>query len=155
VTTLDEIDHQLIALLRRDGRATYAELGLRVGLSSPAAKRRVDRLVEAGVITGFAALVNEAALGHPLEAFTELRFAGDTRVADIAGVARDIPEVQAVFTLAGDPDAVVWMRVRDTGHLASTIDRLRRSGRITETKTMMILHTWRPGDDGAPARSGD
>ena len=60
--------------------------------------------------------------------------------------ARDLPEVQAVFTLAGDPDAVVWMRVRDSGHLAATIDRLRRSGRITETKTMMILHTWRPGD---------
>jgi Lrp/AsnC family leucine-responsive transcriptional regulator len=103
----DTIDHGILDLLRFDGRATYAEIGARVGLSAPAAKRRVDRLQELGVVTGFVARIDVAKLGHTLQAFTELRFVGNTKVADIAGVARGLPEVQAVFTLAGDPDAIV------------------------------------------------
>src|SRR5262249_23581075 len=113
---VDDIDRRIIDLLRVDGRATLAEIGQRVGISPPAVKRRMDRLEGSGVITGYAAVVDEAKLGRPLEAFTELRFAGDTRVADIASVADGMPEVQAVFTLAGDPDAVVWLRVSDTTH---------------------------------------
>jgi DNA-binding Lrp family transcriptional regulator len=141
---VDDLDRQIIDLLRADGRATLAELGQRVGISSPAVKRRMDRLEASGVITGYTAVVDEAKLGRPLEAFTELRFAGDTRVADIAGVADGMPEVQAVFTLAGDPDAVVWLRVSDTGHLTDTIDRLRRARQVTGTKTMMVLDRWEP-----------
>jgi DNA-binding Lrp family transcriptional regulator len=142
----DELDQEILELLRANGRATLAEIGERVGLSSPAVKRRIDRLQRERVILGFTALVDDAKLGRPLQAFTELRFAGDTKVADIAGVARDLDEVQAVFTLAGDPDAVVWLRVRDTRHLTQTIDRLRRSGKVTGTKTLMVLDTWTPGD---------
>ena len=144
VPDIDDIDEAIIELLRADGRATLAEIGERVGLSAPAVKRRIDRLQRTGVITGFTALVDHAKLGRPLEAFTELRFAGDTRVDHIAGVARDIPEVEAVFTLAGDPDAVVWLRVRDTAHLTQTIDQLRSTGSITGTKTLMVLNTWVP-----------
>jgi len=141
----DAIDDTLLDLLRDDGRASLADLGRRVGLSAPAVKRRMDRLEAEGVITGYTALVDDARLGRALEAFTELRFAGDTKVTDIASVARGMPEVQAVFTTAGDPDALVHVRVRDVGHLTAVIDRLRRSGRVTGTKTLMVLGTWTPG----------
>jgi Lrp/AsnC family leucine-responsive transcriptional regulator len=144
VPSLDELDHQIVEILRLEGRATLADVGERIGLSSPAVKRRIDRLQDLGVITGFTAQIDEAKLGRPLEAFTELRFVGNTKVADIAGVARGLPEVQAVFTLAGDPDAIVWLRVRDTRHLTETIDRLRRSGKVAGTKTLMVLDTWEP-----------
>jgi hypothetical protein len=50
--------------------------------------------------------------------------------------------VQAVFTIAGDPDALVWMRVKDVKDLTRVIDQLRRSGRVTGTKTLMVLDTW-------------
>lgn len=143
-TPVDELDHAIIAILRTEGRATLAEIGTRVGLSAPAVKRRIDRLEDIGVITGYAATIDDAKLGRPLEAFTELRFLGDTKVDDIPGVARGLPEVQGVFTLAGDPDAIVWLRVRDTGHLVQTIDRLRRSGKVVGTKTLMVLDTWQP-----------
>lgn len=141
----DDLDRQIIEILRLDGRAPLIEIGRRIGLSAPAVKRRIDRLVETGVIKGFTVLVDDAQLGLPLQAFTELRFAGDTKVAEIAQVARGMPEVQAVFTLAGDPDAVVWMRVRDTRHLTQTIDRLRRTGKVRGTKTLMVLDTWEAG----------
>ena len=67
---------QIVALLVADGRATFHAIGDQVGLSAPAAKRRVDRLVAEGTITGFTALVDPAAEGSPLEAFVELHCQG-------------------------------------------------------------------------------
>lgn len=136
---LDGIDRAIVDLLLVDGRRTLAEIGKTVGLSAPAVKRRVDRLEDEGVITGYMVRVDHAKLGRTIEAFTELRFGGKTKVADIAGVAADLPEVEAVHTLAGDPDALVHMRVRDVADLTRVIDLLRRSGRVTGTKTLIVL----------------
>jgi Lrp/AsnC family transcriptional regulator, leucine-responsive regulatory protein len=139
---LDRIDFQLLELLKRDARAKLAELGSKVNLSPSAVKRRIDRLEAAGVIVGHTIKINQSKLGRELEAFAELRFAGDTKVADINGGADGLPEVQAVFTTAGDPDALVWIRVRDVDDLTRVIDLLRRSGRVTGTKTLMVLNAW-------------
>lgn len=141
---LDTLDEGILDLLRADGRASLAEIGQAIGLSAPAVKRRIDRLQERGIITGYTVLIDEAKLGRALEAFAELRFAGDTKVGDISTIARGMPEVQTVFTTAGDPDALVHIRVRDVGHLTQVIDRLRRSGTVTGTKTLMVLDTWSP-----------
>jgi Lrp/AsnC family transcriptional regulator, leucine-responsive regulatory protein len=144
MVSLDAIDHQLVDLLRRDARQRLADLGAAVNLSASAVKRRIDRLEEAGVILGYRAVIDDAKIGRHLEAFAELTFAGDTKVADISSVAKDLPEVQAVFTTAGDPDAIVWIRVKDVEDLTRVIDLLRRSGRVTGTKTLMVLRTWTP-----------
>jgi len=136
---LDETDLEIIELLREDARRTFADLAERVSLSSPAVKRRVDRLERGGAIVGYTALVDHALLGRPLQAFTELRFAGNLPVDQIAGIADGIPEVQTIFTTAGDPDALAWIRVRDVDDLKRVIDLLRRSGRVTGTKTLMVL----------------
>jgi Lrp/AsnC family leucine-responsive transcriptional regulator len=143
IPDLDALDMAIIALLREDARRTLADIAERVSLSAPAVKRRVDRLERDGVITGYTVEVDHAALGLPLEAFTELRFAGDASVEEIAAVAAGIPEVQTVFTTAGDPDALAWIRVRDVEDLKRVIDLLRRSGGVTGTKTMMVLGTSR------------
>lgn len=141
---LDATDLEIIELLRRDARRTLADVAERVSLSAPAIKRRVDRLESDGVITGYTVLVDHARLGRPLQAFTELRFAGNLPVDEIAGIADDIPEVQTIFTTAGDPDALAWIRVRDVDDLKRVIDLLRRSGRVTGTKTLMVLGTSAP-----------
>jgi Lrp/AsnC family transcriptional regulator, leucine-responsive regulatory protein len=138
----DDIDLALVQRLVVDGRARLADLGKAVGLSAPAVKRRMDRLEAEGVITGYTAIVDNRRLGRPLEAFAQLTFLGTTKVSDIARIARDIPEVEAVYTTAGDPDALVHLRVRDVDHLRSAIDFLRRSGKVTGTKTLMVLDTW-------------
>ncbi|HXP29138.1 MAG TPA: Lrp/AsnC family transcriptional regulator [Solirubrobacteraceae bacterium] len=138
---LDQTDLEIVELLREDARRTLADIGERVSLSAPAVKRRVDRLERDGVIVGYTALVDHALLGRPLQAFTELRFAGNLPVDQIAGIADGIPEVQTIFTTAGDPDALAWIRVRDVDDLKRVIDLLRRSGRVTGTKTLMVLGT--------------
>jgi Lrp/AsnC family transcriptional regulator, leucine-responsive regulatory protein len=136
---LDATDLEIIELLRADARRTLADVAERVSLSAPAVKRRVDRLERDGVIKGYTVLVDHALLGRPLQAFTELRFAGNLPVDQIAGIAEGIPEVQTIFTTAGDPDALAWIRVRDVDDLKRVIDLLRRSGRVTGTKTLMVL----------------
>jgi Lrp/AsnC family leucine-responsive transcriptional regulator len=138
---LDETDLEIIELLRQDARRTLADVAERVSLSAPAVKRRVDRLERERVIVGYTVQVDHALLGRPLQAFTELRFAGNLPVDQIAGIAEGIPEVQTIFTTAGDPDALAWIRVRDVDDLKRVIDLLRRSGRVTGTKTLMVLGT--------------
>lgn len=141
---LDGTDFEILALLEQDARRTLADIAGRVSLSPPAVKRRIDRLERLGVITGYTVEIDHARLGRSVEAFTELRFTGATKVADIKGVAADMPEVQAIYTMAGDPDALAHIRVSDVAHLTRVIDRLRRSGRVTGTKTLMVLDTLVP-----------
>jgi DNA-binding Lrp family transcriptional regulator len=129
-------------MLTEDGRRTFSDMAVEVGLSVGAVKRRVDRLRADGVITGFTVRIDQAKLGWGVEAFTELRFGGRARVADIIGTAQGLAEVQAVYTIAGDPDALVHLRVRDMHHLQDVIDGLRRTGQVTGTKTLMVLGHW-------------
>ena len=141
---LDSVDEQIVDLLVADARRSLADIGRHVSLSSPAVKRRIERLEQTGVLTGYTATVDHAKRGRPLEAFTELRFAGDTRVDEISAVAHGLPEVVSIFTTAGDPDALAWIRVRDVADLKRVIDQLRRSGAVVGTKTLMVLGVWSP-----------
>ncbi len=143
---LDGTDHEILTLLTEDARRTIADIAGRVSLSSAATKRRIDRLQRLGVILGYTTVVDYARLGWPLEAFTELRFAGRTQVEDIEATAAAAQEIQAVYMIAGDPDALVHIRAQDVSHLKDVIDRLRHSGKVTGTKTLMVLSTSaRPG----------
>ena len=69
---------------------------------------------------------------------------------EIASIGDGIPEVLAVFTLAGDPDALAWLRVADVRDLKRVIDRLRVSGNVTGTKTMIVLGGPNHLDSAAP-----
>jgi len=142
---LDATDHEILTLLRDDARRTLSDIASRVTLSTAAVKRRVDRLQEAGVITGFTVQIDHAKLGWRIEAFVEVRFFGSTGVDEIVQTTTRMPEAQAVFTIAGDPDALVWLRVRDVQHLQRALDELRRSHRITATKTLIVLDSWTRG----------
>lgn len=136
---LDDIDRRIVAQLLADGRASYAQIGDRVGLSAPAVKRRVDRLRHDGVITGYAAVVDPAALGWTTEAFIELHCTGATSPEEIYASVRPHPEVVAAYTITGDASALVHLRTRDIQHLEQALERLRREKNITQTKTAIVL----------------
>lgn len=136
---LDETDHRLLALLEADGRRTFADLATQVALSQPAVKRRVDRLVALGVIRGFTAVIDHALVGRPLEAFCELRFQGATSPETMEALQRDLAEIEAVYVLAGDFDALCRLRVRDMLHLRDVVARLRTRAGVVGTKTLMVM----------------
>ena len=99
-----------------------------------------------GVISGYTVVVDHAKAGQPVQAFTEVRFAGSADLDQVRAAAASMTEVQSVFTTAGDPDALVWLRAPDVAGLGSAIERLRRSGRVTGTKTLIVLDTWDRSD---------
>ncbi|MGI8330735.1 Lrp/AsnC family transcriptional regulator [Actinomadura scrupuli] len=136
---LDDIDRQIVAQLLKDGRASYAQIGDRVGLSAPAVKRRVDRLRHDGVINGYAAVVDPAALGWTTEAFIEIFCTGATSPEEIYASVRPHPEVVAAYTITGDASALVHLRTRDIQHLEEALERLRRESNIVQTKTAIVL----------------
>lgn len=141
-TDMDSTDQEILGLLEENARRTMGDIAERVALSTSAVKRRIDRMEQAGVITGYTVVVDHAKIGRPVQAFTEVRFAGTADMGEIRSTALGLPEVQAVFATAGDPDALVWIRVPDLERLGQVIELLRRSGRVTGTKTLMVLGTW-------------
>src|SRR5215475_5791482 len=136
---IDEVDKRIIASLVSDARASYAEIGAIVSLSAPAVKRRVDRLRAAGVIRGFTAVVDPAAVGWTTEAFVELFCTGRTTPAQIAVAAKRHPEVVGAYTISGEADALVHLRAADIAHLERALERLRAEPFVTSTRSMIVL----------------
>lgn len=141
---LDPTDRQIIELLSADARRSASEIGRLVGLSPPAAKRRIDRLESLGVIRGYTVKLDRGQLGDTIEAFIELRFAPGTQVAEVDNAMIGLlPELIESFTLAGDPDALVHVRVHDLEHLKGVVDRIRKGRRggakVLTTRTVIVL----------------
>lgn len=148
---LDEIDHRIVARLLEDGRSSYAQIGAAVGLSAPAVKRRVDRLRRDGVITGYAAVVDPAALGWTTEAFVELFCTGRTSPAEIYASVRRHPEVVAAYTITGEANALVHLRAGGIQALEAALERLRGEPNIMQTKTSIVLSRLLGRPTGGPA----
>ncbi|MEU5553459.1 Lrp/AsnC family transcriptional regulator [Micromonospora sp. NPDC047793] len=136
---IDAVDQRIIALLVADARASYADIGTRVSLSAPAVKRRVDRLRAAGVIRGFTAIVDPAAVGWTTEAFVELFCAGRTTPAQLGAAVRRHPEVVGAYTVSGEADALIHLRAADIAHLEEALERLRAESFVTSSRSTIVL----------------
>lgn len=143
---LDEIDRQLLGLLRRNARVPISELARAVKLSAAPVSRRIDRLEREGVIRGYVTVIDDQATGD-LYAFTEIRLTGETETGVLEQALRDMDEVQNFFTVAGDPDVLVRLRVRDVDHLQRVVNTIRRTGKATGTKTLIVMYDWTRGED--------
>lgn len=135
----DELDRKILALLVEHGRVTYAEIGTRVGLSTPAVKRRVDRLVAAGVIRGYTALVDPEMLDGGTEAFVELHCRSRTDPEEIRSMVADQPEIVAAYTVTGDADALLHIRTRGIRELETVIERIRAHRNAERTNSQIVL----------------
>lgn len=138
---IDDIDEQIVALLREDARRSFQNIGARVALSAPAVKRRVDRLQAEGVIRGYAAQVDPSRFGWDTHAVVSLYCEGRMAAREVREHVADHPEVAAAYTVAGDASAVLHVRARDTEHLERTLERLRDAPGVTRTQTQVVLST--------------
>lgn len=136
---IDETDRRILALLEEDARRTIKDIAAQVNLSPAPAKRRVDRLEQLGVIAGYTVVLDHTKLGAEIEAFTEVRLDGDADTDSVAAEMAQRPEVREVFTMAGDPDALLRIRVDDVAHLKQVVNQLRRSSNVTGTKSLIVL----------------
>lgn len=136
---MDSLDQQIVSQLVADARASYAEIGNRVGLSAPAVKRRVDRLLDLGILQGFTAVVDPEALGWGTEAFVEVHCNGNVPAQRIRSDLEPLPEVVAAYTVSGQADAIVHMRAADIHHLEDAMERLRGVEFINRTVSTVVL----------------
>ena len=136
---MDPLDERIVSQLVADARASYADIGAEVGLSAPAVKRRVDKLLESGVLRGFTAVVDPEALGWGTEAFVEVHGIGNVAKQRIRNGLEPLPEIVAVYTVSGPADAIVHMRAADIHHLESALERLRAVEFIDRTVSTVVL----------------
>src|SRR3954453_6291049 len=139
--SIDEIDRQIIALLRDDARRSFQDIGSRVALSAPAGKRRVDRLRRDGVIRGFTTGMEPGPCGWHATAIVELTTEGRFSAADVKAAVSGHPEVAAAYTVAGQASAILVVRAEDTVHLEKVLERLRETPAIIRTRTAVVLST--------------
>lgn len=136
---LDRLDRAIIEALIEDARATYAQIGQRVGLSASAVKRRVDRLRHSGAIIGFSARVEPRVLGWTTEAYVELFCRGKTSPAQIAMAVGRHPEVVSACTVTGEADALLHIRGTDMRHVEQVIERIAAEPFVVRTKSAVVL----------------
>jgi Lrp/AsnC family leucine-responsive transcriptional regulator len=132
---LDDVDWHLLELLQADGRLSFSELGRRVSLSGSAVTERVRRLEERGVITGYAARVDTAKLGLPIEAMVRARVRSlDT--PRFRTVVLPLPQVVSADHVTGEECWILRVLCRDTAELEGLVEKVQRYG---ETTTSLVL----------------
>lgn len=129
-TQLDDTNLRLLAELQADARLSLAELGRRVGLSSPAVAERLGRLERNGVILGYHARLDPRALGLALSAVISVRPA-PLQLKQVATVARESAEVVECRRITGEDCYVMLAHVRSVEHLEELIDRFAPHGQTT------------------------
>jgi Lrp/AsnC family transcriptional regulator, leucine-responsive regulatory protein len=127
---LDLTDRQIIAELAKDGRISFAELGRRVSLSSPAVTERVRRLEQAGVITGYRAEIDPRALGYSLTAIVRVKPAV-RQLAKIAELAADIPQIEECLRITGEDCFYLKLHLCSIEELPAVLDRFLLHGETT------------------------
>lgn len=145
--SLDAVDHRILELLQADARRTIADIAQHVNLSPAPVKRRLDRLERSGAIAGYTVVLDQARLGPAMEAFAEIRIAGEADVDELVAAVKRLPEVREILTTAGDPDALVRVSVTDVNHLKQVVGDLRRIPHVQGTKSMIVLGRWTRATD--------
>lgn len=137
---LDDIDRGLLDALTEDARASFAALGSRVGLSAPAVKRRVDRLVADGVISGFTVVVDPHHRGWTTEAYVEVHCQGTISPLTLRDAFIKVPQVHAAATVSGTADAILHLVATDVRDLEQALERIRvETESVTRTETSIVL----------------
>jgi Lrp/AsnC family leucine-responsive transcriptional regulator len=138
---VDSVDRKIIDALRRDGRATYAELGRQVGLSASAVHERVGKLETTGVIVGYHAVVDPHAVGLGVTALIGINLTDTADEEAVAAGLGGLSEVESCYFVAGDDTFVVKVRVTTVDDLERTLGRLRRLDGVARTRTTVVLST--------------
>lgn len=148
---MDRFDRKIIAALRMDGRATYAELGRIVGLSASSVHERVAKLESGGVITGYHAMVDPNTVGLGVTALVGIQPTDTATDEDVAEELGQLDEVESCYAVAGDQAFVVKVRVATVDDLERTLGRLRRIPGVARTNTTVVLST---RFEGCPSTAG-
>lgn len=137
---VEDLDRSIVSLLCGDGRMSYTDLGKATGLSTSAVHQRVRRLEERGVIRGYTAVIDADAVELPLTAFISIRPIDPSAPDDAPDRLRDMAEIEACHSVAGDESYILKVRVRTPAVLESLLARIRAAANVS-TRTTIVLST--------------
>ncbi|MCS7387239.1 MAG: Lrp/AsnC family transcriptional regulator [archaeon GB-1867-005] len=136
---MDEIDKEIIRILKQNGRATYSEIGKRVGLSEGAVRKRIKDLVDSGVIKKFTL---KLALSEGAEAIALVSVKPSIPTSEISTELLKIPNVETVYEVTGEYDIAIIISAMNIAEVNECIERVRKIDGIIKTNTMIILRSW-------------
>ena len=147
VEQLDAVDRRLVRELTADGRASYTDLAVRVGLSVSAAHQRVRRLEQRGVIRAYSARIDPGLLGLALTAFVSVKPIDAAQPDDVPDRLAGLTAVEACHSVAGDESYILKARVEGPGALEALLQEIRSRANVS-TRTTVVLST--PYEDRPP-----
>jgi Lrp/AsnC family leucine-responsive transcriptional regulator len=134
---LDALAWKILEALQLNARISFAELGRRIGLSTPAVAERVHRLEEAGVITGYHASLDSAKLGVPIRVLVRLTIpGGEQQISRTVTSLKELSEISRCHRITGSESFIIEADVVSIRHLEALIDRLSAMG-ATSTSTVL------------------
>jgi Lrp/AsnC family leucine-responsive transcriptional regulator len=132
---LDQLGWKILAELQRDARLSYAELGRRVGLSTPAVAQRVQRMEDEGIIRAYRAEIDPTSVGLTITAFIRMSIVGNV-LARLTERVHSMPEIVECHRGTGEDSFILKVNVVSVEHLKDVIDRLTPFG---TTSTSLVL----------------
>jgi Lrp/AsnC family leucine-responsive transcriptional regulator len=137
---MEEIDRQILRLLSQDGRMSFTDLGRATGLSTSAVHQRVRRLEQRGVIRGYTVVVQSEALDLPLTAFVSVTPLDPAQPDDVPDRLAEVTEIEACYSVAGDENYILKVRVATPSALEALLARIRAKANVS-TRTTIVLST--------------
>jgi Lrp/AsnC family leucine-responsive transcriptional regulator len=135
---LDSTDYAILAILQTEGRLGVTEIGRQVHLSQPAVSARIKRLEQAGVITGYRAVIDPSRIGLNIHAVVRLRTT-HARIAACLEHFAQVPEITGVRRLTGEDCFLLDIHAADARRLEDVVDAIARFGPVT---TSLVLRTY-------------
>jgi Lrp/AsnC family transcriptional regulator, leucine-responsive regulatory protein len=132
---MDTIDQNIIKELQEDARTSFAELGRRIGLTTPAVIERVRKLEDAKIIKGYRAEIDTAKIGLPITAFIRMSIVG-VEFKKIVEIAENSSEVLECHRATGGDSFIFKVAVANVEHLQNVIDKLMPFG-VTTTSIVL------------------
>jgi DNA-binding Lrp family transcriptional regulator len=132
---MDELDREILAILRQDARAPYTEIADRVGTSEGTVRNRVEQLVESGVIERFTVATRTG----NVKAMVEISVDVNVQTGGLTDRLANWEQVDFVWQVSGSEDIVLVVDAADTGSLNALITRARDLEEIVSTETRLIL----------------
>ena len=147
MATMEKLDRRILALLARDGRMSYTDIGKETGLSTSAAQQRVRRLEQRGVIKGYTAVLDSAELGLMVTAFVAIKPFDPSQPDDAPQRLEHIEEIISCYSVAGEPSYLLKVQVPTMAHLEALLARIRSAAKVsTHTTTVLSI----PYEDRPP-----
>ncbi|MFF5584942.1 Lrp/AsnC family transcriptional regulator [Streptomyces hygroscopicus] len=126
----DAIDWRILDVLQREGRASFADLARSVSMSASAVTERVRRLEEAGIISGYAAVVDPEKVGLTIMAFVRLRYP-NSNYKPFHDLVEEMPEILEAHHVTGDDCFIIKVAARSMRHLEEVSGRIGALGSVT------------------------